>query len=84
MRVKNLSSFTRFAKAAEKCRYKNDFHFDLVQCDRAMTMGGDMKINAQCWLNIFEKLSDEDIQAYVRHDYRPGDLDPFRKPRKGK
>ena len=79
-----MSSFTRFAKAAEKCRYKNDFHFDLVQCDRAMTMGGDMKINAQCWLNIFEELSDEDIQAYVRHDYRPGDLDPFRKPRKRK
>lgn len=79
-----MSSFTRFAKAAEKCRYKNDFYFDLVQCDRAMTMGGDMKINAQCWLNIFEKLSDEDIQAYVRHDYRPGDLDPFRKLRKGK
>ena len=63
-----MSSFTRFAKAAEKCRYKNDFHFDLVQCDRAMTMGGDMKINAQCWLNIFEKLSDMiTVQATLTH-----------------
>ena len=42
----NTRTFTKFAKAAENCRYKNDFQFDLVQCEKAYQMGGEMRIGA--------------------------------------
>ena len=44
----NTKTFTKFAKAAENCRYKNDFQFDLVQCEKAYQMGGEMRIEAEC------------------------------------
>ena len=72
-------TFTKFAKAAENCRYKNDFQYDLVQCEKAYQMGGKMRIEAECWLNLYESLEADDIHSYVRYQYRPGDLDPFRK-----
>ena len=75
----NTRTFTQFAKAAENCRYKNDFQFDLVQCEKAYQMGGEMRIEAECWLNLFESLGEYDIKSYVKSVYRPGDLDPFRK-----
>ena len=73
------TTFTKYAKAAEDCRYKNDFQYDLRQCDKAMRMGGPMQIEAQCWMNLFDQLEEGDIKAYVQSSYRPGDLDPFRK-----
>lgn len=75
----NTRTFTQFAKATENCRYKNDFQFDLVQCEKAYQMGGEMRIEAECWLNLFESLGEDDIKSYVKSVYRPGDLDPFRK-----
>ena len=75
----NTKTFTKFAKAAENCLYKNDFQFDLVQCEKAYQMGGEMRIEAECWLNLFESLEEDDIKSYVKSVYRPGDLDPFRK-----
>lgn len=42
-------------------------------------MGGEMRIEAECWLNLFESLGEDDIKSYVKSVYRPGDLDPFRK-----
>ncbi len=42
-------------------------------------MGGEMRIEAECWLNLFESLVEDDIKSYVKSVYRPGDLDPFRK-----
>lgn len=61
------------------CRYKNDFQYDLRQCDKALHMGGPMQIEAQCWMNLLDQLEEGDIKAYVQSNYRPGALDPFRK-----
>ena len=37
------NSFTRFAAAAKDCFYVNSFRADLVQCDRALKMDGEMR-----------------------------------------
>lgn len=60
------ATFTKYAKAAEDCRYKNDFQYDLRQCDKALHMGGPMQIEAQCWMNLLDQLEEGDIKA---HDY---------------
>ena len=48
------NSFTRFAAAAKDCFYVNSFRADLVQCDRALKMDGEMRVEAECWMNILD------------------------------
>ena len=59
------NSFTRFAAAAKDCFYVNSFRADLVQCDRALKMDGEMRVEAECWMNILDALDDNDIKMYV-------------------
>lgn len=73
------NSFTRFAAAAKDCFYVNSFRADLVQCDRALKMDGEMHVEAECWMNILDALDDNDIKMYVDNEYRPGLLNPFHK-----
>lgn len=42
MTTNTKNSFTRFAAAAKDCFYVNSFRADLVQCDRALKMDGEI------------------------------------------
>ena len=42
-------------------------------------MDGEMRIEAECWMNILDALDDNDIKMYVDNEYRPGLLNPFHK-----
>ena len=79
MTTNTKNSFTRFAAAAKDCFYVNSFRADLVQCDRALKMDGEMHVEAECWMNILDALDDNDIKMYVDNEYRPGLLNPFQK-----
>ena len=48
MTTNTKNSFTRFAAAAKDCFYVNSFRADLVQCDRALKMDGEMHVEAEC------------------------------------
>lgn len=79
MTTNTKNSFTRFAAAAKDCFYVNSFRADLVQCDSALKMDGEMHVEAECWMNILDALDDNDIKMYVDNEYRPGLLNPFHK-----
>ena len=40
---------------------------------------GEMRVEAECWMNILDALDDNDIKMYVDNEYRPGLLNPFHK-----
>lgn len=65
MTTNTKNSFTRFAAAAKDCFYVNSFRADLVQCDRALKMDGEMHVEAECWMNILDALDDNDIKMYT-------------------
>lgn len=71
----------RFIHAAEPCAYHEEFAEDMRRCDNALGMGGLMGINAECWLDVLNGMTDAQIADYVSTKYKPGILNPFRAPR---
>ena len=59
----------RIARAAEPCAYHEAFAEDMRRCDNALGMGGLMGINAECWLDVLNGMTDAQIA---------GILNPFR------
>ena len=41
-------------------------------------MGGLMAINAECWLDVLNGMTDTQIADYVSTKYKPGILNPFK------
>lgn len=68
----------RISHAAEPCVYHKAFAEDLWRCDNALGMGGLMGINAECWLNVLNSMTDTQIAEYVSTKYKPGILNPFK------
>lgn len=68
----------RIARAAEPCAYHEAFAEDMRRCDNALGMGGIMGINAECWLDVLNGMTDAQIAEYVSTKYKPGILNPFR------
>ena len=48
----------RFIHAAEPCAYHEAFAEDMRRCDNALGMGGLMAINAECWLDVLNGMTD--------------------------
>ena len=68
----------RFIHAAEPCAYREAFTEDIRRCDNALSMGGLMDINAECWLDALNGMTDAQIAEYVSTKYKPGILNPFK------
>lgn len=68
----------RIAHAAESCVYHDAFAEDMRRCDNALGMGGLMAINAECWLEVLNSMTDAQIAEYVNTKYKPGILNPFK------
>lgn len=68
----------RIVRAAEPCAYHEAFSEDMRRCDNALGMGGLMGINAECWLDVLNGMTDAQIAEYVNTKYKPGILNPFR------
>lgn len=68
----------RIAHAAESCTYHEAFAEDMRRCDNALGMDGLMSINAECWLEVLNSMTDAQIAEYVSTKYKPGILNPFR------
>lgn len=68
----------RFIRAAESCAYHEAFAEDMRRCDNALGMGRLMSINAECWLEVLNSMTDAQIAEYVNTKYKPSILNPFR------
>ena len=68
----------RIVHAAESCTYHEAFAEDMRRCDNALGMGGLMSINAECWLEVLNSMTDAQIAEYVNTKYKPCILNPFR------
>ena len=68
----------RIVRAAEPCAYHEAFAEDMRRCDNALGMGGLMGINAECWLDVLNGMTDARIAEYVNTKYKHGILNPFR------
>ena len=73
-----MYDFNRIVKAAESCKFHNAFASDIKHCENALGMGGLMAINAECWLDVLNAMSDAEIAEYVHTKYKPGLLNPFK------
>lgn len=51
---------------------------EIKHCENALSMGGLMAINAECWLDVLNAMPDTEIAEYVRTKYKPGLLNPFK------
>lgn len=73
-----MYDFDRIVKAAESCDFHGEFASDIKHCENALSMGGLMAINAECWLDVLNAMPDTEIAEYVRTKYKPGLLNPFK------
>ena len=73
-----MYDFDRIVKAAESCEFYTAFASDIKHCENALSMGGLMAINAGCWLDVLNAMSDAEIAEYVSTKYKPGLLNPFK------
>ena len=73
-----MYDFDRIVKAAESCDFHGEFASDIKHCENALSMGGLMAINAECWLDVLSAMPDAEIAEYVRTKYKPGLLNPFK------
>lgn len=55
----------RILRAAASCMYHEAFAEDMRRCDNALGMGGLMGINAECWLDVLNGMTDAQIAEYV-------------------
>lgn len=67
----------RISHASESCALHKAFAEDMRRCDNALGMGGLMGINAECWLDVLNGMTDAQIAEYVNTKYKPGILNPF-------
>lgn len=72
-----MYNINRIIRAAASCAYHEAFAEDMRRCDNAFGMGGLMAINAECWLNVLDDMTDAQIAEYVNTKYKPGILNPF-------
>ena len=68
----------RISRASEPCAHHKAFAEDIRRCGNALGMGGLMGINAECWLDVLNGMTDAQIAEYVSTKYKPGILNPFR------
>ena len=73
-----MYDINRIVRAAGSCTYREAFAEDMRRCDNALGMGGLMGINAECWLDVLNGMTDAQIAEYVSTKYKPGILNPFR------
>ena len=73
-----MYNIERIISAANGCFYYAPFVFDVRRCETAITMGGLMAINAECFLDALSEKTDAEIKEYVSDKYKPGILDPFK------
>lgn len=73
-----MYNYARIVKAAESCKFHAAFASDIKHCENALSMGGLMGINAECWLDVLNAMTDAEIAEYVRTKYKPGLLNPFK------
>ena len=64
----------RFIHAAEPCAYHEAFAEDMRRCDNALGMGGLMAINAECWLDVLNGMTDTQIADYKNKPGKPTTL----------
>lgn len=73
-----MYNFDRIVKATESFEFHAAFASDIKHCENALGMGGLMAINAECWLDLLNAMTDAEIAEYVRAKYKPGLLNPFK------
>lgn len=73
-----MYDFDRIVKATESCEFHTAFASDVKHCENALGMGGLMAINAECWLDVLNAMTDAEIAEYVSTKYKPGILNPFK------
>lgn len=73
-----MYNYDRIVKATESSEFHTAFASDIKHCENALGMGGLMAINAECWLDVLNAMSDAEIAEYVRTKYKPGILNPFK------
>lgn len=73
-----MYNLDRIVKATESCKFHDAFACDIKHCENALGMGGLMAINAECWLDILNAMTNAEIAEYVRAKYKPGLLNPFK------
>lgn len=73
-----MYDINRIVRAAASCVYHKAFAEDIRLCDNALGMGGLMAINAECWFDVLNGMTDAQIAEYVSTKYKPGILNPFR------
>ncbi len=73
-----MYNIERIISAANDCFYYKSFVLDVRRCETAITMGGLMAINAECFLDALSEKTDAEIKKYVSDKYKPGILDPFK------
>lgn len=73
-----MYNIERIISAANDCSYYESFVSNVRRCETAITMGGLMAINAECFLDALSEKTDAEIKEYVSDKYKPGILDPFK------
>lgn len=73
-----MYNIERIISAAKDCFYYEPFVLDVRQCETAITMGGLIAINAECFLDALSEKTDAEIKEYVSDKYKPGILNPFK------
>lgn len=73
-----MYDINRIVRAAASCVYHEAFSEDIRRCDNALGMGGLMAINAECWLDVLNGMTDAQITEYVNTKYKRGALNPFK------
>lgn len=73
-----MYNIERIISAAKDCFYYEPFMLDVRQCETAITMGGLIAINAECFLDALSEKTDAEIKEYVSDKYKPGILNPFK------
>lgn len=59
-----MYDFDRIVKATESCDFHGEFASDIKHCENALSMGGLMAINAECWLDVLNAMTDAEIAEY--------------------
>lgn len=56
-----MYNLDRIVKATESCKFHDAFASDIKHCENALGMGGLMAINAECWLDILNAMTNAEI-----------------------
>lgn len=66
-----MYDFDRIVKAAESCDFHGEFASDIKHCENALSMGGLMAINAECWLDVLNAMRIPKLQSMFALNISP-------------